>query len=115
MEQTAVPLAVAFVATVEDSVGVASACSRDHRPYDWIAVATFAFLASVVVEGPAASAVASAEDTLALAVAVGRLPALVRPAVVTPVTAVEGPKVEPEGPRSLVVVAWTHRPSVQTY
>tara|TARA_R110001592_G_scaffold29036_1_gene105740 strand:- start:167 stop:373 length:207 start_codon:yes stop_codon:yes gene_type:complete len=65
MEQTAVPLAVL------------SACPRDHRPYDWIAVATFAFLASVAVGA-------------AVAVAV--------------VIAVEGPKVEIEGPRSQLVV-----------
>ena len=69
MEQTAVPLAVL------------SACPRDHRPYDWIAVATFAFLASVVVGA-------------AVAVAV----------VIAVVIAVEGPKVEIEGPRSQLVV-----------
>ena len=90
MEQTAVPLAVL------------SACPRDHRPYDWIAVATFAFLASVAVGAAVAVAVVSSAKQTAVA-------------VTAVVTAVEGPKVEPEGPRSLVVVAWTPRPSVQTY
>ena len=113
MEQTAVPLAVAFVATVEDSVGVASAFLA--AVVGGSAVVVGGSAETVVVEGPAASSVAFFDKTLALAVAVGRLPALVRPAVVTPVTAVEGPKVEPEGPRSLVVVPWTPRPSVQTY
>ena len=101
MEQTAVPLAVAFVATVEDSVGVASA----------FLAAVVGGSAVVVVGGSAETVVVEA----AVVVAVVSSAKQTAVAVTAVVTAVEGPKVEPEGPRSLVVVAWTHRPSVQTY
>jgi len=50
-------------------LGVPSACPRDHRTYDWIAVATFAFLAveAVVVVAVVVPVLASAVETPASA------------------------------------------------